>query len=230
MGPTAQALTGLTTWSACPAAPPAGWSFSYLDHVGGYLGAVAVLAGLHHRRRTGEGQHVDVSQLEPATVLERRRCCSTPRVNGRRTRAAPTSRPATGAAARRRVHTPRAGRRSLGRHLVHAPTSTGAPSSPRWARRPGRTTNASRPSTVDVAHADELDVLVAAWTASRPLRRRCTGSRQRGVPAGAVQDAGDRLERDPQLAERGHFTELSHARGGEPAARGRAVPDVGDAA
>ena len=52
-----------------PDREPAGWSFSYLDHVGGYLGAFAVLTALAHRRATGEGQHVDVSQLEPATAL-----------------------------------------------------------------------------------------------------------------------------------------------------------------
>ena len=32
-----------------------------------------------------------------------------------------------------------------------------------------------------------------------------------GVPAGVVQDAADRLERDPQLAARGHFTLLGNA-------------------
>src|SRR5580658_1250044 len=69
MGPTAQALSGLTFMVGLPDRVPAGWSFSYLDHVGGYLGAVAILTGLLHRRRTGEGQHLDVSQLEPATAL-----------------------------------------------------------------------------------------------------------------------------------------------------------------
>ena len=46
MGPTAQALTGLTFMVGLPDRPPAGWSFSYLDHVGGYLGAVAILTGV----------------------------------------------------------------------------------------------------------------------------------------------------------------------------------------
>jgi crotonobetainyl-CoA:carnitine CoA-transferase CaiB-like acyl-CoA transferase len=32
-----------------------------------------------------------------------------------------------------------------------------------------------------------------------------------GVPAGVVQDAADRLERDPQLAARGHYTLLGNA-------------------
>src|SRR5579872_316865 len=54
MGPTAQALTGLTFMVGLPERPPAGWSFSYLDHVGGYLGAVAILTGLLHRARSEE--------------------------------------------------------------------------------------------------------------------------------------------------------------------------------
>ena len=69
MGPTAQASPASPSSSGLPDRPPAGWTFSYLDHVGGYLGAVAILTGLLHRARTGEGQYIDVSQLEPATAL-----------------------------------------------------------------------------------------------------------------------------------------------------------------
>ena len=36
-----------------------------------------------------------------------------------------------------------------------------------------------------------------------------------GVPAGAVQDAADRLERDPQLAARHHFVPLASTEVGE---------------
>ena len=52
-----------------PGRRPAGWSFSYLDHMGGYLGAYAILLGLHHRHLTGEAQHIDVSQIEPGIPL-----------------------------------------------------------------------------------------------------------------------------------------------------------------
>ncbi|MGH7822243.1 MAG: CoA transferase, partial [Candidatus Binatia bacterium] len=85
LGPTAQALTGLTYMVGLPGRRPAGWSFSYLDHMGGYLGAFGLLCALRHRRRTGEGQHIDVSQIEPGiplagpVVLDRA-------VNGRRYR------------------------------------------------------------------------------------------------------------------------------------------------
>jgi len=69
LGPTAQAFTGLTSMLGLPGRAPAGWSFSYLDHMGGYLGAYAVMIGLRHRNRTGEGQHVDVAQIEPGLPL-----------------------------------------------------------------------------------------------------------------------------------------------------------------
>lgn len=54
VGPTAQALSGLTHMSGSPEPmPPAGWGYSYLDHSTGYYGAMHVLAALLQRRRTG---------------------------------------------------------------------------------------------------------------------------------------------------------------------------------
>jgi crotonobetainyl-CoA:carnitine CoA-transferase CaiB-like acyl-CoA transferase len=78
--------------------------------------------------------------------------------------------------------------------------------SPPWALDPRFATAAGR-----VEHADELDVGIEAWTAPRD-RYDVMGLLQRsGVPAGVVQDAADRLERDPQLAARGHYTRLGNA-------------------
>ena len=69
-GPTLQALTGYTLLIAEPDGPPAGFGFSYSDLAGGNLGALAVLAAIWHRRRTGRGQLVDLAQLETlASVL-----------------------------------------------------------------------------------------------------------------------------------------------------------------
>src|SRR5262249_15450946 len=63
-GPTLQALTGYTLLMAEPDGPPAGFGYSYSDLASGNLGALAVLAALWHRGRTGRGQLVDLSQLE----------------------------------------------------------------------------------------------------------------------------------------------------------------------
>jgi crotonobetainyl-CoA:carnitine CoA-transferase CaiB-like acyl-CoA transferase len=43
---------------------PAGWGYSYLDWMGAYSFALAMLSALFHRARTGEGQWIDASQSE----------------------------------------------------------------------------------------------------------------------------------------------------------------------
>ena len=65
VGPTAQALSGLTHMSGLPdPMPPAGWGYSYLDHSTGYYGAMLVLMALLKQRKTGVGCYIDVSQTE----------------------------------------------------------------------------------------------------------------------------------------------------------------------
>jgi crotonobetainyl-CoA:carnitine CoA-transferase CaiB-like acyl-CoA transferase len=211
MGPTAQALTGLTFMVGLPDRPPAGWSFSYLDHVGGYLGAVAILAGLLHRNRTSEGQHLDVSQLEPATALSGALLLDAV-VNGR-----PSRRPGfpTG---NRRLHPPTApggAYRAAGtdqwvviscRTEAHWEALLTAIGRPPWTADPRFATLAGR-----VENADALDRILETWTSQRDRYEVMDLLQAAGVPAGVVQDAADRLERDPQLAARHHFTALSNA-------------------
>src|SRR5437868_424999 len=55
-GPIVQAVCGLTFSSGLPDQPPAGWGYSYMDHHGGNFMAIAILAGLIHRNRTGENR------------------------------------------------------------------------------------------------------------------------------------------------------------------------------
>src|SRR5215831_9500635 len=65
VGPTAQALSGLTHMSGLPdPMQPAGWGYSYLDHSTGYYGAMLVLVALLKRRKTGVGCYIDASQTE----------------------------------------------------------------------------------------------------------------------------------------------------------------------
>ncbi len=68
-GPVVQAVCGLTFGVGRADGPPAGWGFSYMDHMGADLMALAVLAGLAHRHRTGEGQWIDMSCTEAGLGL-----------------------------------------------------------------------------------------------------------------------------------------------------------------
>jgi benzylsuccinate CoA-transferase BbsF subunit len=63
-GPTLQALSGYTLLMTDGDGQPAGYGYSYADMSGGYTGALAALLALWHRRRTGQGQFVDLSQFE----------------------------------------------------------------------------------------------------------------------------------------------------------------------
>src|SRR5438552_15397107 len=68
-GPIVQAISGLTFSSGLPDQPPAGWGYSYMDHTGGYYMVMAILLALLHRRRTGDGQWVDLACTEAALTL-----------------------------------------------------------------------------------------------------------------------------------------------------------------
>jgi len=69
-GPMAAAFVGATwLWNHPDAPYPGGSSLEHPDHFAGRLLAVAVLAALEHRARTGEGQHVELAQSEAAAFL-----------------------------------------------------------------------------------------------------------------------------------------------------------------
>ena len=68
-GPIVQAVSGLTFQSGLPDMPPAGWGYSYMNHTGGYLMAIALLMALYHRHRTGMGQWIDMSCTDGAAAL-----------------------------------------------------------------------------------------------------------------------------------------------------------------
>src|SRR5437667_76773 len=68
-GQLAAALSGfyeIAGWADRAPAPPYG---AYTDYVVPRLAATALLAAIDHQRRTGEGQHLDVSQVESALDL-----------------------------------------------------------------------------------------------------------------------------------------------------------------
>src|SRR3989442_3175272 len=69
-GPIAQAVSGLTEQSGLPAPyPPAGWGFSYMDWSGAYYCALTMLCAIYYKKRTGKGQYIDCSQVEPGIYM-----------------------------------------------------------------------------------------------------------------------------------------------------------------
>ena len=76
---------------------------------------------------------------------------------------------------------------------------------PEWASDERFATQAERHATKTL-----LDEHVAAWTRSRDRHDVGELLQAAGVPAGAVQNAEDLNETDPQIAHRGVFFEMDH--------------------
>jgi crotonobetainyl-CoA:carnitine CoA-transferase CaiB-like acyl-CoA transferase len=70
-----------------------------------------------------------------------------------------------------------------------------------------------------LAHQEELDTLVAAWTKDQDLFQAEEKLQARGVPASAVRTMHE-LYTDPQLVHRGHFVDLDHPTFGKTTVEG----------
>src|SRR5439155_18216141 len=68
-GPAQVPLSGLSALTGYKGWPPMHSGFSYADPNAGVHGAFAILAALYHRKKTGEGQYIDMSQWECAMGL-----------------------------------------------------------------------------------------------------------------------------------------------------------------
>lgn len=64
-----EAMAGLSAMTGYEGGPPLRVGVAYADPNAGLHAAFAVLAALHHRRRTGRGQYIDLSQREALTML-----------------------------------------------------------------------------------------------------------------------------------------------------------------
>lgn len=209
-GPTAQALSGLTFTSGLPGEPPAGWGYSYMDHTAGYTAASAILMALHHRNRTGEGQHIDISQVEAGIVLNGPAVLDFT-VNGRSWRREgmpPGNRAWEPAFAPHNTYPCRGEDRWLAVAVTNEAewqALVRALDDPAWTGDPRFATNEGR-----LAHQDELDANIAAWSADQDDYAAMEILQAAGVRAGVCQKASDRFERDAQLAARDWWHRLPH--------------------
>jgi crotonobetainyl-CoA:carnitine CoA-transferase CaiB-like acyl-CoA transferase len=212
-GNLAAAISGFSNLGGWPDRPPSGPFSAYTDYVSPRYIAAAILAALDHRRRTGEGQYIDVSQAEASlhflapAILDYT-------VNGR---------VAGRIGNRDSDHAPHGVYPLAGndRWIAIAVTSDAAWQSlcavmeradlandPRFANASGR-----------VAAADALDAAVAAWTAPRDGADLPALLQSAGIAAHVVQTSRD-LVRDPQLARRAHFVTVEHPMGGPTVVEG----------
>ncbi|MCE7927291.1 MAG: CoA transferase [Chloroflexi bacterium CFX7] len=214
-GPTAQALCGLTFMSGLPGKPPAGWGYSYMDHTAGYYAAIGIMMALHHRNRTGKGQHIDLSQVEAGIVLTGPSILDKT-VNGRSARREgmpPGNRAWEPAVAPHNTYACAGEDRWLAVAVMNDAewlAMVRAMDSPDWALDERFATNAGR-----LAHQDELDARIETWTSEFEDYEAMQILQAAGVRAGVCQAPSDRATRDPQLASRDWWHTLPHAEMGE---------------
>ena len=207
VGPTAQALSGLTHMSGLPEPmPPAGWGYSYLDHSTGYYGAMHVMMSLVQRRRTGRGCYIDLSQTEVG-VMTSGTATLEAQLTGK-----PTERYGN------RMHAadwaphgayPCRGSDTWITIAIQTDEQWQAfvdeIGSPDWAQDTRFQAAAGRK-----ASEDELDQLIAEFTKDEERYELMERLQKKGIPSGVVQKADDRFTRDLQLKARGAFVPLPH--------------------
>jgi crotonobetainyl-CoA:carnitine CoA-transferase CaiB-like acyl-CoA transferase len=209
VGQVVQPVSGLTFLSSLPDQEPAGWGFAYMDHVGAYMMATAVLGGIISRNRTGEGQYIDFSCTEAGIGLAGPGLLDST-VNGR------AMRQPGGRNSNTENHPP------MAPHGVYAAAgddnwvaiaarddadwarlaaTIGEP----WALDPTLATFAAR-----AARRGEIDAKLTDWTRALERGQSEAAIRAAGVPAAQVARPEDRIEHDPRTAEWGLWPEVEH--------------------
>ena len=207
-GLTIAALTGLQYLSGQADRAPAGTGTNYPDHVPNPChGAFAVLSAIYHKRKTGEGQFIDLAQTEPTIAL------LGPTVvdytaNGRVAERCGNDHPL---AAPRGAYPCRGTDRRIAISIY---------TNMQWAALdatlgPFDTQRDWKDAAVRLEHRRELDAIVSARTVGWDARELMTKLQARGVPTGVVQTSQDLIEEDAQLAHRKHWVTLEHREMGE---------------
>jgi crotonobetainyl-CoA:carnitine CoA-transferase CaiB-like acyl-CoA transferase len=212
-GPIVQSCCGLTFTSGLPDMPPAGWGYSYMDHHGGNFMAVAVLAALIHRNRTGEGQWVDMSCTEAGASLLGPVVLDYT-VNGRPSRRDGfpySSRNDSPAMAPHNIYKARGDDQWFAvacrddRDWNELVDVIGATDDGAWAPDGRYATLAGR-----LEHQDELDERMNAWCETRDKFELQHALLARDVPAVAVQLPEERIDFDPGTTEFGLWPWVDH--------------------
>ena len=203
-----QALSGLMMTSGCPADPPVRVGVPVADLLAPVFGVVGILAALRQREITGAGQQVDVSMLgvltslvaaEPFDLLE---ACGLPQRTGRMVPRL----------------TPFGIYQSADSHVaICAPSEQfargvfAAIGHPEFEMDPHFATRDAR-----VAHVDELNAHIEAFTRTVPTAALVLLLERHGVPAAEVRSPAEAV-RDPRVQARGETVPLDHPQFGRVA-------------
>jgi benzylsuccinate CoA-transferase BbsF subunit len=201
------ALAGFNHLTGWPDREPVGPYGTITDSLSPRFAALLLASALLHRRRTGEGQHIDLSQVEGGIVCLTENMLAWSANGDVLARMGNRSRHAAPHGVFRAAD--RDGRERWIAIAVHDDGDwarlVAALGHPAWATAPTLATTAGRLAAVDVVEAR-----LAEWTRTRPAEETVTLLQRAGLDAAPVEDLGD-LHDDPQLAHRGHFRPVEHA-------------------
>ena len=203
-----QAFSGLVDSTGYVNGPPRNLGTPISDQVAAITGCLGILAALHHRNITGEGQYIDISECEalaalcPEAVLD---YTMNGRVHGR-------------VGNRDDIMAPHSVYRCKGEdNWVSIAVST----EEEWrglCEVIGRPDLASAPRFADMFtrhhNQEELDTIVLAWTIKHTDYEAMHLLQGKGVPASAVL-SNTQMVRDPHLRERGFCVEDDHPETGK---------------
>jgi crotonobetainyl-CoA:carnitine CoA-transferase CaiB-like acyl-CoA transferase len=195
----------LTGWPDGPALGPYG---TITDSLSPRFVALSLAAALWRRERSGEGECIDVSQIETAVYCLAEvvaRFSASGEIVTRRGNRSETCAPVG-------VYPCPGEDRWIAievRDDDEWRALVGVMGRPEWARDASLADTAGR-----LAAASKLDEGLAAWTRGMDAFELMQALQQAGVPAGVVQTFAD-LRADPQLAHRGHWVRLEHSNLGE---------------
>jgi len=208
-GNTGSAISGHYMLTGWPDREPVSPGVAYADVVQPVFTIIAILAALDYRRRTGKGQYIDSTQVEtmvqfilPAMVDYFANGEIETRMGNRSSYASPHG-----------VFPCKGEDRWCAIAVFEEPewqSLCKAMGNPEWSKDPKFGTLLSRKQ-----HEDELESLIGQWTIDHDRHDLMAMLQEAGVPAGAVQDGADLVDRDPHLAARQSFIRLTHPVAGE---------------
>jgi len=200
-GPLNSSFAGVNwLWNHPDPPYPAGVSLNHPDHIASKLAAVAVLAALEHRRRTGEGQLIEMAQTEAAAYFLGEAYLEGPC----------TGRPAAQCGNAVDHAVPHGVYPCAGEDRWCAIAVVGDDAWRRLVRCVGWPAD-TRLDTLEarMAARADIDARVAEWTRTRSAEEIAVALQASGVSAMAVQSPDD-SRADPHLAARAAIVTVEH--------------------